>query len=107
MKPRAVITGVGVVSPFGVGTERFWDALAAGASAVGPIRSFDASCFPTRVAGEVPVAHTSAAWMREHQPESAHAESFSAWEGQGMLRDRKVAFGVLAALEAWRSAGCE
>lgn len=106
MKRRAVITGVGVVSPFGVGAERFWDALAAGEGAVGPIRSFDAQSFPTRVAGEVPVARTSAAWMLEQQPHSGLAESFARWERDGNLRDRKVAFGVLAALEAWRSAGC-
>ena len=96
MRRRAVITGVGVVSPFGVGTERFWDALAAGESAVGPIRSFDASSFPTRVAGEVPVDRVSAAWLGEGR-----------WERDGSLRDRKVAFGLLAAVEAWRAAGCE
>jgi 3-oxoacyl-[acyl-carrier-protein] synthase II len=50
----AVITGVGVVSAFGVGAPTFFGALAEGRSGIGPIRSFDASTFPTRVAGEVP-----------------------------------------------------
>lgn len=107
MNRRAVITGVGVVSAFGVGAERFWDALAAGKSAVGPIRSFDAASFPTRVAGEVPVERTSAEWILEQQAPEHLADSFAAWERDGVLRDRKVAFGALAACEAWRRAGCE
>lgn len=107
MKRRAVITGVGVVSPFGVGTARFWDALAAGESAVGPIRSFAASSFPTRVAGEVPVERVSAAWLREQSSLGSLEESVEGWERNGVLRDRKAAFGLLAALEAWRAAGCE
>lgn len=113
---RAVITGVGVVSPFGVGAEHFWDALALGKSAVGPIRSFDAASFPTRVAGEVPVTHISADWMLAQlrlarlvdEPTLERlADSFGAWEQSGALRDRKLAFGVVAALEAWQSAGAE
>src|SRR6187551_2767670 len=107
---RAVITGVGVVSPFGIGTEVFWEALASGKSAVGPVHSFDASSFPTRVAGEVPVGHITAGWMldqvRLHRLASEQSfddltETFGAWERAGVLRDRKVAFGLLAALEAW------
>jgi len=107
MRRRAVITGVGVVSPFGVGTERFWDALAAGESAVRPIRSFDASSFPTRVAGEVPVERVSATWLCEQPVLGSRGEPLGCWEQEGILRDRKVAFGLLAAHEAWRAAGCE
>jgi len=51
----AVITGVGVVSAFGVDRAAFTAGLAAGAHAVGPIRWFDASTFPVTVAGEVPL----------------------------------------------------
>ncbi len=51
---RVVITGVGVVAPNGVGRRAFWDACLAGRSGVGPIRSFDASKHPVRVAGEIP-----------------------------------------------------
>jgi len=113
---RAVITGVGVVSPFGVGAAPFWDALSRGQSAVGPIRSFDARSFATRVAGEVPAASISAAWMLDQLPldrlsdasqRERLATSFDAWERSGALRDRKLAFGVLAALEAWQDASAE
>ena len=50
---RVVISGVGLVSPLGVGTGATWDALLAGKSGIGPITRFDASPFPTRIAGEV------------------------------------------------------
>jgi len=50
---RVVITGVGVVAPNGVGKDAFWQACVDGHSGVGPIRSFDASNHPIRIAGEV------------------------------------------------------
>jgi 3-oxoacyl-[acyl-carrier-protein] synthase II len=51
---RAVITGLGVISPIGSTPAAFWDALRAGTSGVGPIRAFDPSALPCRIAGEVP-----------------------------------------------------
>ena len=50
---RVVISGVGVVAPNGVGKDAFWDGCVDGHSGIGPIRSFDASNHPIRVAGEV------------------------------------------------------
>jgi len=50
---RVVVTGVGLVSPLGVGTEETWRAIVEGRSGVGPITAFDASGFPTRIAAEV------------------------------------------------------
>jgi 3-oxoacyl-[acyl-carrier-protein] synthase II len=50
---RVVVTGVGLVSPVGIGVEASWKALVAGQSGIGPITLFDASTFPTRIAGEV------------------------------------------------------
>jgi len=50
---RVVVTGVGLISPVGIGTEPTWRALLAGESGVGPITRFDASRFPTRIAAEV------------------------------------------------------
>jgi 3-oxoacyl-[acyl-carrier-protein] synthase II len=47
------VTGVGLVSPVGMGTQANWDALCAGTSGVGPITRFDATSFSTRFAGEV------------------------------------------------------
>jgi len=50
---RVVVTGLGLVSPVGIGVEPSWSALVAGKSGIGPITLFDASTFPTRIAGEV------------------------------------------------------
>jgi len=50
---RVVITGVGLVSPLGVGTEANWEALCAGRSGIGPITHFDASQYACRIAGQV------------------------------------------------------
>src|SRR5512132_2518973 len=50
---RVVVTGLGLVSPVGVGVEESWASLVAGRSGIGPITLFDASTFPTRIAGEV------------------------------------------------------
>ena len=47
------MTGVGLVSPLGIGTEANWEALRAGRSGIGPITRFDASQFSARIAGEV------------------------------------------------------
>src|SRR5690554_6253313 len=53
MKRRVVVTGIGAVTPIGVGKDALWDALARGVSGIGPITRFDAADYPTRFAGEV------------------------------------------------------
>jgi 3-oxoacyl-[acyl-carrier-protein] synthase II len=50
---RVVVTGVGLVSPVGIGTEANWEALLAGRGGIGTITRFDASAFSARIAGEV------------------------------------------------------
>src|SRR5262245_57728999 len=51
---RVVVTGLGVVAPNGIGKDAFWSACLNGTSGVGPIRSFDASNHPVKIAAEVP-----------------------------------------------------
>jgi len=53
MKRRVVVTGMGAVTPMGVGKDALWDALVRGVSGIGPISRFDATDYPTRFAGEV------------------------------------------------------
>lgn len=50
---RVVVTGVGMVTPIGVGKDAFWSALVAGTSAVDRITHFDPAAFPTQIAAEV------------------------------------------------------
>ncbi len=50
---RVVVTGVGLVSPLGVGTQATWDGLREGRSGIGAITRFDSSDFAARIAGEV------------------------------------------------------
>ncbi|MCS1351362.1 beta-ketoacyl-ACP synthase II [Mechercharimyces sp. CAU 1602] len=53
MTNRVVISGVGVVSPIGIGKDRFWESLIAGKSGVGSISHFDPSGYSTTIAAEV------------------------------------------------------
>jgi 3-oxoacyl-[acyl-carrier-protein] synthase II len=53
LQRRVVVTGVGLLSSVGIGTEACWEALCAGRSGIGPITHFDASKFAARIAGEV------------------------------------------------------
>jgi len=50
---RVVVTGIGLVSSLGIGTDANWEAICAGRSGIGAITKFDSSQFTTRIAGEV------------------------------------------------------
>ncbi|HUI78658.1 MAG TPA: beta-ketoacyl-ACP synthase II [Bryobacteraceae bacterium] len=53
MSRRVVITGVGLLTPLGIGTEASWEGIRSGRSGIGNITQFDASAFSCRIAGEV------------------------------------------------------
>ncbi len=82
---RVVVTGLGVVAPNGVGREAFWSACCNGKSGVGPIRSFDASSHPVKVAAEVPAGFDPVAHVPNRQKKSLK------------IMSRAMRFGVAAA----------
>ena len=61
-KRKVVVTGLGVVSPIGIGIAAVWESLMKGASGVAPITHFDASALTTRFAAEVK-GFNAADWM--------------------------------------------
>ena len=86
---RVVITGIGPVTPVGIGVEPFWSALVAGRSGIGTVSLFDSSDYPVRIAGEV----------RDFDP--------TTWMERRDARrtDRVVHFASAAARLAWEDAG--
>ncbi|MDY6971309.1 MAG: beta-ketoacyl-ACP synthase II [Thermodesulfobacteriota bacterium] len=53
MARRVVVTGLGMVTPLGIGVDKNWEAVCSGKSGIGHITKFDASAFSSRIAGEV------------------------------------------------------
>jgi len=66
VKRRVVVTGVGLVTPLGTGTEKTWDGLVRGRSGIGPITRFDASAHASQIAAEVK-DFDSASWFEKKQ----------------------------------------
>src|SRR4029450_7820809 len=96
--PRVVISGIGVVSPFGAGRDCFWRNVSRGVSGTRAITQFDASSFPCRVAASVPPVSIESAAPIDGDSESdgrADPKRYS----------RAALFGVIAAREAWNDAG--
>ncbi len=87
---RVVVTGIGCVTPLGLGVEELWQNLVAGKSGVGLTTVFDASRFPTRISAEVKN------WDISHEGETA-----CDWQYCG----RHTRFAAGAALQAMRDAG--
>src|SRR5690349_23328109 len=100
--PRVVISGIGVVSPYGIGRERFWSSISRGCSATRPIRDFDASAFPCTVAAPVPsdVSLDDAPVIEDR---AGDREPSGRPDPRRYSRASLIA--VIAATEAWADAG--
>src|SRR3954464_8661806 len=99
---RVVSSGIGVVSPYGLGRERFWSGISRGCSATRAITDFDASDFPCRVAAPVPQGLSI-----EDAVDLVRADSGTEPGGRPDPRrySRASLIAVLAASEAWADAG--
>lgn len=88
-KRRVVVTGLGVVSPVGIGVKTAWDNIVAGKSGITQITKFDASAFASTIAGEV---------------KDFNVEDFlSAKDARRM--DTFIQYGLAAGIEAFKDSG--
>jgi 3-oxoacyl-[acyl-carrier-protein] synthase II len=88
---RIVVTGLGLITPVGIGWRASWDAMLAGRSGIGPVRSFDTSEFPVHIGAEV----------KEFSPEPYVRNRPAAELG------RTSQFAVAAARMALEDSGCD
>lgn len=89
MKRRVVVTGIGLITPLGIGTEQTWKALVNGQSGIGPITRFDASDQASQIAAEVK-GFNPEDWFEKKQVKNL---------------DHFVQYAVAAADIAWKSSG--
>ncbi|TMH57153.1 MAG: beta-ketoacyl-ACP synthase II [Betaproteobacteria bacterium] len=90
-KRRVVVTGMGIVSPVGIGLATAWDNILAGRSGITAITRFDASAFTSQIAGEVKDFDVT--------------KYLSGKEARRY--DRFIHFGLVATMEAVKDAGLE
>ena len=88
---RVVVTGLGIVSPVGIGIDAAWSNIVAGKSGISRITRFDASAFPTQIAGEVKDFEV-AKWLSPKE-----ARRFDAF----------IHFGLAAAIDALKDSGID
>ncbi len=100
---RVAITGIGVVSPFGVGRERFWRCVKAGCSATRAITDFDASPFACTVAAPVPPVSMEDIIPLDARAPGAPSERSGRPDPRRYSRASLIA--VIAGTEAWADAG--
>jgi 3-oxoacyl-[acyl-carrier-protein] synthase II len=97
---RVVISGIGVVSPFGVGRDRFWRHVSRGCSGTKAIDAFDASSLPCRVAAPVPpVTFDDAVTVTGDDLDDER------YRADPKRYSRAALIAVMAAREAWADAG--
>jgi 3-oxoacyl-[acyl-carrier-protein] synthase II len=89
VKRRVVVTGIGLITPLGIGTEQTWNALINGQSGIGPITRFDASDQASQIAAEVK-GFDPEQWFEKKQVKNL---------------DAFVQYAVAAADIAWKSSG--
>jgi 3-oxoacyl-[acyl-carrier-protein] synthase II len=97
MRRRVAVTGIGVISPVGTGTKKFWDNLAGGVAGIGPVTAFDCGALRVKIGGAVkdfnPRDYLDARQLRI----SGRAAQYAYAAAQMALADSGVSPGSLAA----------
>jgi 3-oxoacyl-[acyl-carrier-protein] synthase II len=99
-RPRVVISGIGVVSCFGAGRERFWNHIRLGVTGTRAITEFDVSTYPCRVAAPVPPVS-----IEDAPPVEGETDQEAESRADPRRYSRAALYGVVAAREAWSDAG--
>jgi 3-oxoacyl-[acyl-carrier-protein] synthase II len=86
---RVVVTGIGLITPLGIGNDPTWSGLVAGKSGVGPITQFDCTQYATKIAGEVK-GFEPTQWIEKREVKTM---------------DRFLHFAIAAGKIAWDDAG--
>ena len=97
-QPGVVITGIGVVSPFGVGREQYWQHVSNGCSGIKRITQFDVSDYACQVAAAVPPVSIADAVALDGDDDDGGRSDPKRYS-------RAALFGVIAGREAWADAG--
>src|SRR6202049_4280447 len=100
---RVVVTGMGLVTPLGLGVEHVWKKLIAGESGIGAIQSFDVSDLPAKIAAQVPLGDKESGLF--------NADDWVAPKDQRRM-DQFIIFAMAAAAQAvedsgWQPEGAE
>ncbi|TYB39227.1 ketosynthase chain-length factor [Micromonospora sp. AP08] len=95
----AVVTGIGVVAPTGIGAEEHWESVLAGKSGLGRITRFDPTAYPTRVAGEVPAFNAPDRVPGRLVPQTDRWTQFGLAAAEAALADARVDPGALPEYE--------
>ena len=93
MTRQVVVTGMGWITPLGQDLDTVWSALISGQSGIKPTTRFDASTFPTRIAGQVADSFN---WTQSVRDSEQHGSP-----------GRHTTYALHAAAEAWRMAGLD
>ncbi|GAB4507782.1 MAG: beta-ketoacyl-ACP synthase II [Sulfuricaulis sp.] len=91
-KRRVVITGLGILSPIGIGVAENWRNIVAGKSGIGPVTMFDATGYPSTIVGEV---------------KNFNPTAFGISEKEARRMDRFIQLGMAAGIEAIKDSGLE
>jgi 3-oxoacyl-[acyl-carrier-protein] synthase II len=98
---RVAVTGIGVVSPVGVGVDALWSSLTSGVSGVRPITSFDVSDYPVRFAATIDDFDTSASLDTKEARRMSRFQQFAV-----VAADEAMADAGLARMEGEESERC-